>query len=252
MNLLKNKVAVILGSTSGVGESSALLFSEEGAKVVVTGRNQERGEAVVKKIRDKGGDAVFIKCDVTVEKEVIHLMDESVRIFGKLDILIGNAGIPEKKAPLHEMELDDFKRVIDTDLLGIVMTNKYAVQKMLLNEGPNRGSIVNVGSILGVVGAANSTAYPAAKAGITNFTTSCSITYAPKGIRFNTISPGYVNTPLLSNLPPELVKSKTEAHPIGRFAEPQEIAEVLAFLASDKASYVVGANIRVDGGYTIV
>lgn len=252
MKLLENKVAVILGSTSGVGESAAHLFSEEGAKVVVTGRNQERGDAVVQAIKAKGGEATFVKCDVTVETEVQLLMDEAVKLYGKLDILIGNAGIPEKKAPLHETNIEDFMHVINTDVIGIVLSNKYAVQKMLLNEGPHRGAIVNVGSILGVVGAANSTAYPAAKAGITNFTTSCSVTYAPQGIRFNTVSPGYVNTPLLKNLPEELVRVKAAAHPIGRFAEPREIAEVLAFLASDKASYVVGANLMVDGGYTTI
>ncbi len=252
MKLLENKVAVILGSTSGVGEAAAYLFAEEGAKVIVSGRNQERGESVVHAIEEKGGEAAFVKCDITIEDEVKFLMDETVRIYGKLNILIGNAGIPEKKAPLHEMELSDFERVIDTDMIGIVMSNKYAVQKMLLNEGCHKGSIVNVGSILGVVGAPNSTAYPAAKAGITNFTTSCAVSYASQGIRFNTISPGYVNTPLLKNLPADLVKSKIAAHPIGRFAEPIEIAEALAFLASDKASYVVGANLRIDGGYTVV
>lgn len=252
MKLLEKKVAVILGSTSGVGEAAAELFASEGAVVIVTGRNMERGNAVVGSIRSKGGESVFIQCDVTVEEDIKFLMDETVRLYGRLDILIGNAGIPEKKAPLHEMEMDDFKRVVDTDMIGIVMSNKYAVQKMLLNEGPHRGAIVNVGSILGVVGAPNSNAYPAAKAGITNFTTSCAVSYAAQGIRFNTISPGYVNTPLLKNLPPELVQVKAQAHPIGRFAEPIEIAEVLAFLASDKASYVIGANLRVDGGYTVV
>lgn len=252
MRLLENKVAVILGSTSGVGEAAAHLFAEEGAKVIVSGRSQERGDAVVQSLKEKGLEAAFVKCDITVEKDIQFLMDETMRIYGKLNILIGNAGIPEKKAPLHEMEITDFQRVIDTDMIGIVMSNKYAVQKMLMNEGPCRGSIVNVGSILGVVGAPNSTAYPAAKAGITNFTTSCAVSYAAQGIRFNTISPGYVNTPLLKNLPPELVKAKVAAHPIGRFAEPKEIAEALAFLASDKASYVVGANLRIDGGYTVI
>ena len=252
MKLLENKVAIVLGATSGVGEATAKLFAKYGARVIVTGRNKERGDAVVTAILTDGNEAAFVKCDVTIEEEIKNLMEETVKIFGRLDILIGNAGIPEKKSPLHEMNMEDFTRVIDTDLFGIVLSNKYAVQKMLLNEGPHRGAIVNIGSILGVVGAPNSTAYPAAKAGITNFTTSCAVTYAALGIRFNTISPGYVNTPLLANLPPELVKSKSMAHPIGRFAEPEEIAEAAAFLASEKASYVVGANLRVDGGYTAV
>jgi len=252
MKLLQDKVSVIVGSTSGMGISIAEKFAEEGSKVVVVGRRVEKGEEVVNKIRDKGGEATFIQCDITTEESIVNLMDETVKRYGRIDILVGNAGIPETKSPVHEMKTEDLMRVINTDLIGIILTNKYAIKHMLNNEGDKKGAVVNIGSILGVVGAPNSIAYPASKAGLTNFTRSQAVTYASQGIRMNTVSPGYVNTPLLEKLPPELVKEKTAAHPIGRFAEPEEIANAVLFLCSDKASYIVGANLMVDGGYTSV
>lgn len=179
-------------------------------------------------------------------------MDEAVKKYGRIDILVGNAGIPETKSPVHEMKTEDLMKVLNTDLIGIILTNKYAIKYMLNNDGSNKGAIVNIGSILGVVGAANSIAYPASKAGLTNFTRSQAVTYANKGIRMNTVSPGYINTPLLEKLPLELVKEKVAAHPIGRFAEPKEVANAVVFLCSDKASYIVGANLMVDGGYTSI
>lgn len=252
MKLLQDKVSIVVGATSGVGISIAQKFAEEGSQVVVVGRRVEKGEEVVSIIKEKGGEATFIQCDITSEESIANLMDETVKKYGKIDILVGNAGIPETKSPVHEMKTEDLMKVLNTDLIGIILTNKYAIKYMLNNEGNNKGAIVNIGSILGVVGAANSIAYPASKAGLTNFTRSQAVTYANKGIRMNTVSPGYINTPLLEKLPPELVKEKIAAHPIGRFAEPEEVANAVLFLCSDKASYIVGANLMVDGGYTSI
>jgi NAD(P)-dependent dehydrogenase (short-subunit alcohol dehydrogenase family) len=252
MKLLQDKVSVIIGSTSGIGISIAEKFVEEGSKVVIVGRNVERGRDVENMLKEKGGNATFIPCDITDEASIIKLMDETVKMYGRIDILVGNAGIPEKKCPVHEMELDDLLTVINTDLVGIILTNKHAIRHMLKNDGKQKGAIVNIASILGVVGAANSIAYPASKAGIIKFTSSQAVTYAKDGIRMNVVSPGYVNTPLLSKLPPELLKEKISAHPIGRFAEPAEVAEVVVFLCSDKASFIVGTNLMVDGGYTAI
>ena len=250
--LLKNRVAVVTGSTSGLGKATALLCAREGARVVVTGRNAERGLAVVDEISAFGGEAAFIPCDVTDEAQIRSLFDEAVQRFGRLDILVANSGIPEKKAPLHEMDVDAYRQVLDTDLNGTVLCNLHAIRHMLKNDGAEKGAIINVASILGVVGAANSVAYAVSKAGVVNFTRAQAATYAPLGIRINAVSPGYINTPLLAKLPPELVAAKASQHPIGRFAEPEEIANVIVFLASSKASFVVGANYMVDGGYTCV
>ena len=250
--LLENQVAVVTGSTSGLGKATALLCAREGACVVVTGRNPERGAAVVNEIVTGGGEAAFIPCDVTDEAQIQSLFDETVRRFGKLNILIANSGVPEKKAPVHEMDVDAYRQVLETDLNGTVLCSRYAIRHMLKNEGTEKGAIVNVASILGVVGAANSVAYAVSKAGVVNFTRAQAATYAPLGIRINAVSPGYINTPLLSKLPPELVAAKAAQHSIGRFAEPEEIANVIVFLASSKASFVVGANYMVDGGYTCI
>lgn len=250
--LLENQVAVVTGSTSGLGKATALLCAQEGAHVVVTGRNAERGEAVVNEIAKNGGKAVFIPCDVTEERQIEELFNQTMQQFGKLDILIANSGIPEKKAPVHEMDVEAYRQVLETDLNGTVLCNRYAIQHMLKNDRERKGAIVNVASILGVVGAANSVAYAVSKAGVVNFTHAQAATYAPLGIRINAVSPGYINTPLLSKLPPELVAAKAAQHPIGRFAEPEEIANVIVFLASTKASFVVGANYMVDGGYTCI
>ncbi|HAH79524.1 MAG TPA: short-chain dehydrogenase [Ruminococcaceae bacterium] len=250
MGLLQNRVSVVIGATSGIGLATAKKFAEEGSKVVLAGRNLERGRAAERSIREKGRQASFFACDVTKEQEIARLMDQAEQTYGRIDVLVGNAGIPEKKSPVHEMKLEDLTRVLSTDLIGIILCNKYAIQHMLKNKGPQKGSIVNVASILGVVGSANSIAYPASKAGLVNFTRSQAVTYAPQGIRMNCVSPGYVNTPLLDKLPAELIRSKVALHPIGRFAEPVEIANAILFLASDLASYVVGSNLVVDGGYT--
>ena len=143
-------------------------------------------------------------------------------------------------------------KVIDTDLHGLVYCNKYAIIQMLKNKEEQKGAIVNVASILGVVEAKNSVSYPISKGAVVNFTRAQAATYAPMGIRINTVSPGYINTPLLKKLSADLVASKIAAHPIGRFAQPEEIANAIMFLASDKASFIVGANLMADGGYTCV
>lgn len=242
MKLLQDRVSVVIGATSGIGLATAKKFAEEGSKVILAGRSCERGQVAEHSIREKGQAATFFACDITKEEEIARLMDQAENAYGRIDILVGNAGIPEKKSPVDEMKLEDLTRVLNTDLIGIILCNKHAIRHMLKNKGSQKGSIVNVASILGVVGSANSIAYPAGKAGLINFTRSQAVTYAAKGIRLNCVSPGYVNTPLLGKLPPELIRSKVALHPIGRFAEPEEIANAILFLASDMASYVVGSN----------
>lgn len=168
MREFAGKVAVVLGATSGIGIAVAEKFAEEGARVVVVGRNEERGGTVVRSIAEAGGEAQFVRCDITSEADIINLMDDTVKAYGRIDILIGNAGIPESKVPLHEMadrDFADFMAVINTDLIVIIQSNRYAIRHMLGNEGPERGVIVNVSSILGVVADYETASYPASKAG---------------------------------------------------------------------------------------
>ena len=246
--MLKNKVAVITGAGSGIGEATARLFVEEGVKVVI-GDVADSAKAVVDDIKANGGVAIFVRCDVTNEESVQNLMETAYETFGSLDILVANAGIPEKKGPVHEMALADWQKVIDIDLTGVVLSNKFAIQQMLKNGS---GSIVNMGSILAHVGQAGSTAYSAAKAAVVNFTRSQALTYAEQGIRINSVSPGYIETPLLAKLPPETTQAMLAKMPIGRLGKPEEIANAIAFLASDRASLITGASLAVDGGYTAI
>lgn len=176
--------------------------------------------------------------DVTDERSVAALMDAAVARYGSLDILVANAGIAEQKGPVHELDLTAWQRVIEIDLTGVAIGNKYAAAHMVRSGS---GSVINMASMLAQVGQANSTGYSAAKAGGLNFTRSAALTYAQQNIRFNCVSPGYVSTPLLAGLPEEVRSQMTARQPIGRLAEPVEIADAVAFLASDKASIITGA-----------
>ena len=246
--MLKGKVAVITGAGSGIGEAVARLFGMEGAKVVV-GDVAASAERVAADIVAQDGEAIFVPVDVTAEASVAALMQAAVAAFGKLDILVANAGVPEQKGPVHELDLTAWQRVLDIDLTGVALCNKHAAARMLENGS---GSIVNMASILGHVGQANSTAYSAAKAAVVNFTRSVALTYARRGIRANSVSPGYVDTPLLAKLPKATRDAMLDRQPIGRLARPEEIAQVVAFLASDRSSIITGACINADGGYTAI
>ncbi|RAN73303.1 short-chain dehydrogenase [Bacillus sp. SRB_336] len=246
--LFDGKTAVITGAASGIGRAAALLLARSGAAVVI-GDVDPRASAVAAGITAKGGHALHVRADVTDESSVAALASTAVEHFGSLDILVANAGIAEKKVPLHEMDLADWQRVIDIDLTGVALAGKHALRHMLDGGG---GSIVNVSSILGLVGQGNSTAYSAAKAAVANLTRSTAVTYAHRGIRVNAVAPGYVDTPLVAGLPEETRAAMLARQPIGRLAQPVEIAEVIAFLASDRASFVVGAVVSADGGYTAV
>ncbi|MDR7328332.1 SDR family NAD(P)-dependent oxidoreductase [Corynebacterium guangdongense] len=245
---LKGRTAVITGGASGIGAAIARLFAAEGARIVV-GDISSAAESVVQSLVDADRPALYLPTDVTSESSVAELMDVAEEKFGRLDVLVANAGVPEEKTPIHELDLVAWQRVIDIDLTGVAISNKYAARKMLAVGG---GSIINMASILGHVGQANSTAYSAAKAAVVNFTRSTALTYAQDNLRVNCVSPGYVNTPLIENLPAETRGRIIERMPIGRLLEPEEIADVVLFLASDASSSITGAAINADGGYTAI
>lgn len=243
---LEGKVAVITGGTFGIGESTALLFAKEGAKVVIAARNVEKGAKVVNAIKEEGGEALFVRTDVSKDEDVKNLISETVNTFGKVDVLFANAGVGDI-GDIDCVSLEDWNRTISVDLTGVFLSNKYAIAEMKKNGG---GSIINCASILGHVGQPAVCAYAAAKGGVVNFTRTLAVENAKDGIRVNAVCPGYVETNILDGLSDEMLENLKSLHPIGRLGKPEEIAYPVLFLASDESSFVTGANLLVDGGYT--
>ncbi|CAN5142023.1 SDR family NAD(P)-dependent oxidoreductase [soil metagenome] len=243
---LKNKIALITGAASGIGESVALLFAKEGAKVVLTDINTEKAEAVVEKIKSTGGEAIFFKADTSNPEDSEKSVAKAVKNFGRLDIAVNNAGIGGPIAPVGEYEIAGWDKVIGINLSGVFYGMRYQIPAMLENRS---GSIINVASILGNVGTANSGAYVAAKHGVVGLTKSAALEYSSKGLRINSVGPGYIKTPLLEGLDQEVLEQLVDMHPIGRLGEADEVAQIILWLAGERSSFVTGSYYPVDGGY---
>ena len=249
MKRLENKVAVITGASSGIGRETALLFGREGAKVAVSDINQEDGDKVVDEIKRTGGEAFFIKANVAVEDDVKNLVEQTVKQFGKLDVFFANAGI-NIEGEVDILEAKDWQKVIDVNLTSVYLSNKYAI-KQFKKQGTG-GAIVNTGSIHSFVAREGLSAYSASKGGVKMLTQQVGTTYAKDGIRCNMINPGYIKTPLVETVPENIKKTLVSLHPAGRLGEPIEVANAVLFLASDEASFITGASLKIDGGYTAV
>ncbi|CAM4169976.1 NAD(P)-dependent dehydrogenase, short-chain alcohol dehydrogenase family [Pedobacter westerhofensis] len=246
MKSLDHKVAIVTGASSGIGEAIAITFAAEGAKVVVSDINEEGGNKVVEKIKSNGGEAVFIKADTSKPEDNERLVAETVKQFGKLDIAVNNAGIGGPAAIAAEYKIEDWDKVIAINLSGVFYGLHYQIPALLANGG---GSIINMASVLGQVGTPLSPAYVAAKHGVVGLTKSAALGYADQKIRINSVGPGYIRTPLLEkNTSEEQMEALIKQHPIGRLGESQEIAELVLWLASDKASFVTGTYYAADGG----
>ncbi|QHW30991.1 SDR family oxidoreductase [Paenibacillus rhizovicinus] len=244
----QSKVVIVTGGASGIGEVTVRLFAQEGAKAVIADYS-DQGQAVSDKLNAEGFDTIYVKTDVTKEEQVIHMVDETVSKYGRLDILFANAGIA-KDAPADKLEADAWQRTIDINLTGVFLCDKYAIKQMLTQNGG--GTIVNCGSIHSHVGKAGVTAYAAAKGGVKLLTQTMGADYAAKGIRVNAICPGYIDTPLIGNLPEAVTQHLIGLHPMGRLGRPEEVAKAVLFLASDDASFITGTTLLVDGGFTAV
>jgi len=249
---LKNKVALITGGTSGIGEATALLFAAEGAKVAITGRNEQRGATVVAWIKERGGNAVFHRADVSQANDCQRAVDETVRAFGRLDILFNNAGVyyPQTALECSEREWDE---QIDVNLKGSFLMSKCALPTMIAQRG---GVIVNNSSGWGIVGGDHAVAYCASKGGVVLMTKAMAIDHGAQGIRVNCICPGDVETPMLPvdakmrGLKWEDYIAGCASRPLGRVGTVDEIAKAVLFLASDDSSFMTGAALVVDGGGT--
>ncbi|MDM7851336.1 SDR family NAD(P)-dependent oxidoreductase [Pseudochrobactrum kiredjianiae] len=239
----KDKVVIVTGGASGIGEASVRAFAREGAKVVIADF-ADHGQALADEL---GADkALFIKIDVTDSEAVQAMITKTVAQFGRLDVMFANAGIAAD-GPIDELEESAWQRTIDINLGGVYLCDKYAIQQFLKQGG---GVIVNCGSIHSHVGKRGVTAYAAAKGGVKLLTQTLGIEYGAKGIRVNAVCPGYIDTPLLSHIPDDAKEKLVALHPMGRLGRAEEVANAVLFLASDEASFVTGSSLMVDGGYT--
>ncbi len=249
---LANKVALITGGTSGIGEATAILFAKEGAKVAITGRNEKRGHAVTEQIAKDGGQAIFIRTDVRLTADCRRAVDETVHAFGQLDILFNNAGIFYAHTALECSE-EEWDEQLDINLKGAFLMSKFALPPMI---GQGSGVIINNSSGWGLVGGDRAVAYCASKGGMVLMTKAMAIDHGRQGIRVNCICPGDVDTPMLPadarlrGLKWEEYLAGCAARAMGRIGTPEEIARAVLFLASDDSSFMTGATLAVDGGGT--
>jgi NAD(P)-dependent dehydrogenase (short-subunit alcohol dehydrogenase family) len=252
---LTGKVAVITGSTSGIGKATAVLFAREGAKVVVVGRRPEAGQMTVDEIRGWGGEAIFVKADVSDIEQVKGLVNRTLAAYTKIDILFNNAGIHPESAhkPLAECSVEDWDRIMGINAKGIFLTCKYVVPEMIKKGS---GVIINTSSMLGVVAVRSRGIYSATKGAIIMLTKSMALDYASSHIRVNCICAGVVETEMSRPIVEAAQKNELswkrmmENHPIGRLGKPEDIANAALFLASDESSWITGSCLMVDGGYT--
>ncbi|GCC52711.1 3-oxoacyl-ACP reductase [Chryseotalea sanaruensis] len=243
---MKNKTVIITGAASGIGKATAELFARHGANVVVSDIQEAEGNATTDSIIAAGGKASFFKTDVAKPEEMEALVAFAVKTYGQLDAAVNNAGIGGEQALIADMSIDGWKKVIDINLNSLFYGMKYQIPAMLKNGG---GSIVNISSILGAVGFANSAGYTAAKHGVVGLTQAAALEYSAQKIRINAVAPGFIETPLLDALDAEMKQQLVALHPIGRLGKSEEVAELIFWLSSDKSSFVTGGYYPVDGGY---
>jgi NAD(P)-dependent dehydrogenase (short-subunit alcohol dehydrogenase family) len=247
MKLFENKVAIVTGGGSGIGKAIALLYSSEGAKIVISDIDEKGGNEAVSEIKTKGGEALFVKADTSKPDDSKNVVEQAVTKYGGLHLAVNNAGIGGPLKPVGEYPIDGWDKVISINLSGVFYGMRYQIPAMLASGG---GNIVNIASILGKVGTPGSSAYVAAKHGVIGLTEAAALEYAKQNIRVNSIGPGYILTPLLTkSLNADAMKALEGMHPIGRLGTSDEVAELALWLNSAKASFVTGSYYNVDGGY---
>jgi len=256
MGRLDNKVAIVTGSAEGIGEATAKLFAKEGAKVVVADINESKGKEVVNEIQNKGGDATFYLLDVTKEKNWQGLMNETTRKYGKLNIIVNNAGISRAK-DIESTTLEDWNDIMGVNATGVFLGTRYAIETM--KDNGELCSIINRSSIDGQIAEAGLFAYCASKGAVTILTKSAALCCGEKGykIRVNSVHPGYIHTALTEEEargyglePDEYFVKVGKQHPLGCIGEPDDIAYIDVYLASDESKWTTGAEFVVDGGWT--
>ena len=249
---LKNTVAFITGGTSGIGAATAIEFARRGANVVLTGRRKEEGEKVAAEARSHGVQALFVQGDVSKDADVRRMVDEALKITGRIDFAFNNAGVEGHfGTPLIEHDEESYRHIFDINVLGVLHAMKHEIRAMLKSGG---GSIVNTSSVAGSVGMPGASVYVASKHAVNGLSKSAALEYAKQGIRINTVSPAAIDTPMLDRFTggteSDFHKQLSAMHPIGRTGRPEEIAKAAVWLLTSEASFVTGTDLLVDGGFT--
>lgn len=243
---LEKKTAIVTGAGSGIGRATAVRLAKGGARVVVSDVNEEGGKQTVEEITEAGGEAFFFRADTSKPEENEALVREAEARYGALHVAVNNAGIAGPMEPLVDYPLEDWDRVIAINLSGVYYGMRAQIPAMKRAGG---GSIINLSSILGQVAFHGHTAYVAAKHGVVGLTRIAALEYSADGVRINAIGPAFIRTPMVDALPEDIQRGLIEKHPIGRLGEAKEVAELIAFLASDRASFITGTYYAIDGGY---
>jgi len=252
---LKDKVAIVTGATSGIGRAAAVLFAQEGAKVVSVGRREALGQEVVEGIKAAGGEAIFVKADVSKVDDIKSMVHRTVQTYGRIDILFNNAGILPDAAKKGVTDLSEevWDEVMDINVKGIYLTSKYAIPEMIKAGG---GAIVNTSSTVGHIAMKNRSVYTTSKGAVTLLTKSMALDYAPYNIRVNCVCPALVETEIATEFLKMARKDEKvwgeimSKLPLGRVGTPEDVAYAALFLASDESSWITGSSLMVDGGYT--
>ena len=246
---MSNPVVLVTGGLSGIGRAAAVAFAKKGAKVVVAGRRDDAGKALVKELRSLGSEAEFINADVRKEEDVRALVDKTIARFGRLDVAVNNAGTEGKGGRITEQSAESYAATFDTNVLGVVLSMKHEVRAM---HAQGSGNIINISSTYGHEGAAGASIYVGAKHAVEGITKSVALELAKSGIRVNAVAPGPTDTGMLTRFTgtPESKEALVTTVPMGRLGLPEELANAIVFVASDEASFITGHVLNVDGGKT--
>jgi NAD(P)-dependent dehydrogenase (short-subunit alcohol dehydrogenase family) len=247
MSQFVGKVVLVTGGNAGIGRAAAIEFTKQGAQVVVSGRREKEGLEVIDELEALGGEAIFVKTDVSKEREVKAMIERTLATFGRLDCAFNNAGIVQAPTPLPDQTEETYDQIMDINVKGVWLSLKHEIPAMLKTGG---GAIVNNSSVGGLVGFAMAPVYVASKHAVIGLTKSVALEYATQHVRVNAVAPGTIETRMFRDFAPEVRQMLESAHPMGRIGQPEEIASTVVWLCSDGASFVTGQTVPIDGGYT--